>query len=366
MTHPRYVLCFLSESQRVEYLNELAWLAQFDAEFVYEDSLEKVLSLVGELDPHLVIAGMTIGPVKGLEFMEIFMNQYEEFDKTFILLPDKSDGLPPVAHTRDKATGRSSVDSVDFHGIASFIDGSLTDTPSEPRPSAPSEVPVIIESAAPAIDAVDGAESTGKKAVEQGAVEEGRARRPKWLVPLAVAGGIVVLAIAGYIAFSGKGEEAGTPSDQGKGPVAAPSPVAEPPVVAEPPADATPSSQKEPEPQDQPALPEDLLLPIVFSIGEGRPNVSDPARLDAIVKDLQQNSTSRIELTGYASSVGRAANNNRLGMFRATMVMKLLVRRGISRDRFVLKSGGSSAPIASNQTDEGQAKNRRVTVRLIP
>ncbi len=393
MSRSRYVLCFVSESQREEYKEEFAELSRLDVELVFDTSMEKVLSLVGELDPRLLIVGMTIGPVEGLEFMAFLMNRYKDFDKPLVVLPDKGDGMPPVLHFRDPSTGRSSVDSVDFDKIVSLAAGPR---PAAPLAPAPAQPPSVVEDVKPAPSAAPVAESREQE------VAKPAAARPKWLVPLVAGCGVVVLAVIGLIVMSGNGEEKAVPDsalapetpgkvvpdavvkekpDTPSDATPVPSDATPAPSDATPaPSDATPaSSDAAPAPatavadkgeesgsQDGQEPTREFLLPITFNSGEGRPIVSDAARLNAILDSFREQPTYRIELTGHSSIGGRGDRNIRLGMFRATLVMKMLVSRGIPQERFVIKSLGATAPIASNRTEEDRAKNRRVTARLIP
>jgi OOP family OmpA-OmpF porin len=50
----------------------------------------------------------------------------------------------------------------------------------------------------------------------------------------------------------------------------------------------------------------------------------------------------------------------KLGLRRAEGVKRYLVAHGVSADRLVTKSYGESRPIATNETQEGMAKNRRI------
>ncbi len=55
-----------------------------------------------------------------------------------------------------------------------------------------------------------------------------------------------------------------------------------------------------------------------------------------------------------------------LSFLRAKAVAGILVKYGISPERISVTGYGDTRPIASNETDEGRAKNRRVEVKLIP
>lgn len=74
-----------------------------------------------------------------------------------------------------------------------------------------------------------------------------------------------------------------------------------------------------------------------------------------------------IEVQGYASSVGSVALNQKLSMERANNVLAVLEQDGNIPLTNILAPGamGSSNPVASNETTEGQAENRRVIVRVL-
>jgi outer membrane protein OmpA-like peptidoglycan-associated protein len=69
----------------------------------------------------------------------------------------------------------------------------------------------------------------------------------------------------------------------------------------------------------------------------------------------------RIE--GHADSIGSDAYNVELSQERADAVVKYLVEsRGLDPERFLAVGYGEQQPIASNVTEEGRSKNRRVQV----
>ena len=51
-------------------------------------------------------------------------------------------------------------------------------------------------------------------------------------------------------------------------------------------------------------------------------------------------------------------------MRRATAVRDYLVRHGIDAQRLTVRGFGESQPVASNETDDGRAQNRRVELRV--
>lgn len=77
---------------------------------------------------------------------------------------------------------------------------------------------------------------------------------------------------------------------------------------------------------------------------------------------LRSTGNRRIAVEGHTDSVGTISYNRKLSQDRARTVANALVSSGISRRRIVSRGFGESDPIASNQTERGRARNRRVEV----
>jgi OmpA-OmpF porin, OOP family len=87
---------------------------------------------------------------------------------------------------------------------------------------------------------------------------------------------------------------------------------------------------------------------------------SDPA-LAEIVKMLKADAGLKVYVVGHTDNVGQFANNVKLSQDRATSVVNALVsKHGIATARLTPFGAGPTSPVASNKTDEGKAKNRRV------
>ena len=87
---------------------------------------------------------------------------------------------------------------------------------------------------------------------------------------------------------------------------------------------------------------------------------SEPA-IGEIVKLLTNNPALKVGIVGHTDMVGDAASNLKLSMARAQAVITALVsKHGIAATRLVAFGAGPWAPLASNKTDDGRAKNRRV------
>jgi OOP family OmpA-OmpF porin len=87
---------------------------------------------------------------------------------------------------------------------------------------------------------------------------------------------------------------------------------------------------------------------------------SDPA-LAEIVKMLKADANLKIYVVGHTDNAGQFASNVRLSQDRAASVVNVLMsKHGIAAARLTPFGAGPTSPEASNKSDEGKAKNRRV------
>ncbi|MGM0453789.1 MAG: outer membrane beta-barrel domain-containing protein [Thermodesulfobacteriota bacterium] len=102
-----------------------------------------------------------------------------------------------------------------------------------------------------------------------------------------------------------------------------------------------------------------------FEVGAAaiRPAYQD--NLKRIVKILEQNPDIEAEIQGHTDSQGAESMNRELSERRARAVRDFLVENGIDSDRLTYKGYGESKPVASNDTAEGRAKNRRVEIKPV-
>jgi OOP family OmpA-OmpF porin len=87
--------------------------------------------------------------------------------------------------------------------------------------------------------------------------------------------------------------------------------------------------------------------------------------LNELVEYLQKNSSVKIAISGYTDNTGNEDKNLNLSDARAKAVASYLTSKGIDKNRVSYKGYGSSNPIASNDTQDGKAKNRRVEFKII-
>lgn len=93
-------------------------------------------------------------------------------------------------------------------------------------------------------------------------------------------------------------------------------------------------------------------------------NVTDPV-LDEVVQVLKDHpEITRIRIEGHTDSKGARPFNQKLSERRAATVKQYLANHGVEAGRMSSKGFGQERPIASNDTDEGRAQNRRVEIHI--
>jgi outer membrane protein OmpA-like peptidoglycan-associated protein len=88
--------------------------------------------------------------------------------------------------------------------------------------------------------------------------------------------------------------------------------------------------------------------------------------LDKVAGTLGEYNKTVIEVAGHTDSVGSASYNQQLSERRANSVAAYLSSRGVDRSRMVTIGAGKDHPVASNETEEGRAQNRRVEITIVP
>lgn len=95
-----------------------------------------------------------------------------------------------------------------------------------------------------------------------------------------------------------------------------------------------------------------------------RPGLYD--ELNRIAKVLVQYPQTVIRVEGHTDSTGSESYNWDLSRRRAESVRNLLVQRGVSSSRMEVVAFGESSPIATNATEAGRQRNRRVEIKIAP
>lgn len=83
------------------------------------------------------------------------------------------------------------------------------------------------------------------------------------------------------------------------------------------------------------------------------------------IRMLQENEHIDLHVSGFTDGIGSEEYNQKLSERRARAVVNYLIEKGLDRDRLTAEGFGESNPVASNDTEEGRQRNRRVQVRML-
>ncbi|MCQ9091135.1 OmpA family protein [Vibrio alginolyticus] len=124
--------------------------------------------------------------------------------------------------------------------------------------------------------------------------------------------------------------------------------------------------EEEPAPVVVPPPVETVRTPISLSaeslFGFDSSEIKNGTSLDLLAQQLRDYPNDTIRIIGYTDSSGAEAYNMKLSERRAQSVADYLAQQGIDASRLTVIGMGENGPIASNDTAEGRAQNRRVEV----
>jgi len=111
-----------------------------------------------------------------------------------------------------------------------------------------------------------------------------------------------------------------------------------------------------------------LKLPsgISFDFNSAVVNPEFRPALDQVSKTLAAYPSTFVDVSGHSDAIGSDAVNQRLSEQRAVAVADYLSYQGVNPARIATRGYGKQFPIASNDSDEGRAQNRRVEIKLSP
>ena len=114
----------------------------------------------------------------------------------------------------------------------------------------------------------------------------------------------------------------------------------------------------------EPAAPPTVRLPIFFEFNSTTLRPEAHALLDKVGAALASDDlgTFRFSVEGHTDSVGSERFNDQLSRDRAAAVKTYLMARGVREERLSTIGHGEATPVASNGTDDGRQRNRRVEV----
>ncbi|UJW79382.1 outer membrane protein OmpA [Hydrogenophaga sp. SL48] len=144
-----------------------------------------------------------------------------------------------------------------------------------------------------------------------------------------------------------------------------------------PPVAAAPAPAPEPAPAPAPAPPAPVVVapaPVMamtlqagtlFDFDKSVIKPAGKAALDGLVADMAKVDVETVIAVGHTDAIGTDTYNRSLSIRRVEAVKAYLVSKGVPADRIKTEGKGESQPVASNQTRDGRAQNRRVEIEVV-
>jgi OmpA-OmpF porin, OOP family len=101
---------------------------------------------------------------------------------------------------------------------------------------------------------------------------------------------------------------------------------------------------------------------LTFEPGSAMLTPASTETIEALGRTLKAYPAVRVSLEGFTDSTGDPAANQQLSLARARTIKARLIETGVAADRIEAAGFGSDRPVASNESEEGRARNRRTEV----
>ncbi len=105
--------------------------------------------------------------------------------------------------------------------------------------------------------------------------------------------------------------------------------------------------------------------PIGFAPASATLTLASAATIDEIAAILRECPGVRFEIGGHTDNQGGEELNRQISEARANSVLDALLARGVFLDRMTAIGYGEALPVASNETEEGRARNRRIEFTVL-
>lgn len=86
--------------------------------------------------------------------------------------------------------------------------------------------------------------------------------------------------------------------------------------------------------------------------------------LDLLSEFLTEHPTLEVRISGHTDNTGNEHHNVTLSLLRAEAVAQYIITKGVVFEKVYFEGLGSSLPIATNDTEQGRSKNRRVEILI--
>jgi OmpA-OmpF porin, OOP family len=102
-----------------------------------------------------------------------------------------------------------------------------------------------------------------------------------------------------------------------------------------------------------------------FDTGSTKLTPESVPTIESLVAIMKAYPNVQFQLEGHTDNTGDAVANNQLSTDRANAVKGMMVKTGIAEGRISIAGYGQDKSIASNDTEEGRAKNRRIELVIV-
>jgi len=106
------------------------------------------------------------------------------------------------------------------------------------------------------------------------------------------------------------------------------------------------------------------LYGLYFDTDSAALRAESESTIQQLVELINQFPEQQFVVEGHTDNTGATDHNQQLSLARAQAVVVALTNHGVQQSQLQAQGFGVSQPVESNQTEQGKAKNRRVTLRL--
>ena len=103
---------------------------------------------------------------------------------------------------------------------------------------------------------------------------------------------------------------------------------------------------------------------ILFDFGSSSLTINAINQLSSMIKVIDDRKSTKVQLVGHADERDSESVNMEVSRRRAEVVKQYLISQGFAEKNIKTSAKGESTPVASNSTEEGRAKNRRVEINF--
>lgn len=109
-----------------------------------------------------------------------------------------------------------------------------------------------------------------------------------------------------------------------------------------------------------------LIIPdILFSYNSSKINPEFIPKLQSLITNIRIRHFTSIEVVGHTDNIGNETFNKNLSLQRANAIKKFIIdQMHLPKEMIEAQGLGKTMPIATNETNEGRKKNRRVEIIL--